>query len=345
MANDNEHAADGPKAMYRSIAGQLPDDAKRAVVDYLPKLEASVDSAVRTFGSDLATNIKERTKHELHTGYRAIEATLDAVRAVEEFTDEYKNAMRRFRRDGARLHKALKRLDRAIGQMRQIRSNGRFLDRQLRTFDERVVDFRRATPEGIGSAADRLQAFYDGWEPGVKAISVAKDGEIGRTLEKLREAVKGIGAATVDEEVEGAGQQEDAGISAGEESDEPARVEATRDHGAPLTTVSPADGTPQDDTDPAYYVTKLVDSLRCLAHKKLGEQACAASTEVQRAASKCDKLLRRRGTALKDAKEGVKATVLGVDGAKTAVAETARRVMRAIEDGVAAAKLESLGPH
>ena len=345
MKEDSERTVDGPNETYNRIARHLPDDARRAVSEYLPELEASVDNAVRAFGRGLATDIKERTTEELCAGCTLIDAALDGVRAVEEFTDEYKRAMKHFRRDRTRLRKSLRRLDRGVGQLKQIESNGKSLDRQLRTFDERVADFRRSTSEGegLGSAADCLRAFYDGWEPSVKDISVAKDGEIMRALEKLREAVRGVGAVAVDDEQPGeVEQQEGVVMGAAEGPDEPARVEAARDHEAPLAT-APADGTPKGDTDPAYCLTSLVDDLRCMAHKKLGEQACAASIKVQKAASKCDSILRRRDAALKDAREDLKATVLGIDSAKAAVAKTARRVTKAIEDGVAAAKLESFG--
>ncbi len=186
MAKDNERTVDRPNETYNRIAGHLPDDARRAVSEFLPELEASVDNAVRTFGRGLATDIKGRAKEELCAGYTLIEAALDEVRAVEEITDEYKSTMKRFRRDGTRLRKSSGRLDRGIGRLRQIERDGRSLDRQLCTFDERVTDFRRSTPEGEGrgSAADCLRAFYDGWEPSVKDISVAKDGEIRRALEK-----------------------------------------------------------------------------------------------------------------------------------------------------------------
>ena len=413
MANNDDSTLDGPKETYYSIAGYLPESAQRMVLEYLPQLERSVDSAVRNFGRSLANDIKDRTKEELCAGHRVIAGALCAIRAEEQVTDEHKRAMKRFGRYGARLGKSLRRLDREVEHLREVESNIQALDRQLHMLEERIDCFRlQATREGIGLAAGCLRAFYDGWEPGAKDISVAIDGELERTLEELRRAVEDVGATTADvdrepeedrqqEHVETGAEEGSSGLAsrAREESDEsgvdvaeqsgdasaieihedvaevkdgpqvgdaageedrpygvhsdddalgrsqgPARAGPVRHHEAPLTTVAPTDGTPRGDTDSAYRLTKLVDALRRLSHKKLGEQTCAASIEVQRAARKCDKLLRRRGIALKDAKESVKATVLGVDRAKAAVAETARRVTRAIEDSVAAAKLESFRP-
>ena len=412
MANDNDGGLSEPKRIYYSIAGQLPDSAQRVVLEYLPHLEASVDDVVRHFGRELAHDLKKRASEELCGGRNMIVTALDAIVAEKEVTVEHKGTLARLQRDLKGVRKAMNRLGREVGQLREMESNRCALDSHVHVLDKQIIDFRlRRAQEGIGTAADYLRAFYEGWEPAAKDICSAIDHDgLGSILRELREVIEGVGRATGDDD-EGRGNVEQEGcaeevgsgvgydvpasrgsLASGETSkfgsdvaetpDEPAAddvVEATDEpqegnvageegrsydvrsdedeldpsqalpsvdavcQGGPSTaTAAPTKGTPKNDASPDYCLAELANALRCIANKKLDERTRAASRRVRKIGRKCDKLLRRQATALDDAREGVKASVCGIENAKTAVKGTAKRVCRAIENGIAAAKLDLL---